>query len=88
MLRLIAGVISAAHDHGRWVGLCGELAGDALAAPLLLGLDLDEFSMSAPSVPVVKERIRSLSAEACRDIARRCLAVGSPEEVREILESV
>jgi phosphoenolpyruvate-protein phosphotransferase len=85
VLRLIAGVISAAHDHGRWVGLCGELAGDALAAPLLLGLDLDEFSMSAPSVPVVKERIRSLSAGDCHDVARRCLAVGSPEEVRDIL---
>jgi phosphoenolpyruvate-protein phosphotransferase len=85
VLRLIAGVISAAHEHGRWVGLCGELAGDALAAPLLLGLGLDEFSMSAPSVPVVKKRIRELSTDSCREIALRCLAVGSPEEVHEIL---
>ena len=85
VLRLIAQVIEAAHAHGKWVGLCGELAGDAIAAPLLLGLELDEFSMSAPSVPVVKKRIRELSTEACRGVAQRCLAVGSPEEVREIL---
>jgi phosphoenolpyruvate-protein phosphotransferase len=88
VLRLIGTVIEAAHAKGRWVGLCGELAGDALAAPLLLGLGLDEFSMSAPSVPVVKKRIRELSTEACREVAARCLAVGSPEAVREILAEV
>ena len=85
VLRLIASVIEAAHAHGKWVGLCGELAGDPIAAPVLLGLGLDEWSMNPPAIPLVKERVRSLSRSDCEPIAARCLKATSPEEVREVL---
>ena len=62
VLRLIAQVIAAAHKQGKWVGLCGELAGEPLAIPILLGLGLDEFSMNAPAVPQAKQIIRSIWA--------------------------
>jgi phosphotransferase system enzyme I (PtsI) len=87
VLRLIDSVIRAGHDAGKWVGMCGELAGDPLAAPVLLGLGLDEWSMNPPAIPLVKEKVRGLSATDCRPIAKRCLAAESAEEVREILGS-
>jgi phosphoenolpyruvate-protein phosphotransferase len=85
VLRLIGSVIEAAHTHGKWVGLCGELAGDPVAAPVLLGLGLDEWSMNPPAIPLVKERVRSLSRGDCKVIAQRCLRATSADEVREIL---
>lgn len=85
VLRLIASVIDAAHANGKWVGLCGELAGDPVAAPVLLGLGLDEWSMNPPAIPLVKERVRTLSADECKALAHRCLAATSPAQVREIL---
>jgi len=88
VLRLIASVIEAAHARGKWVGLCGELAGDPTAAPVLLGLGLDEWSMNPPAVALVKARVRELDAGACGDVAARCLAATSPAGVREILASV
>lgn len=88
VLRLIDMVIRAGHDAGKWVGMCGELAGDPLAAPVLLGLGLDEWSMNPPAIPLVKERIRSLSAEECRPVAQACLQADSPQTVREILATV
>jgi len=88
VLRLIASVIQAGHEAGKWVGMCGELAGDPLAAPVLLGLGLDEWSMNPPAIPLVKERVRSLSAVDCRTVASRCLASESAAAVREILTRV
>ncbi|HEX7099291.1 MAG TPA: phosphoenolpyruvate--protein phosphotransferase [Acidimicrobiia bacterium] len=85
VLRLIRQVVEAAHERGRWVGVCGELAGDTLATPVLVGLSVDELSMSPPSVPLVKNRIRSLSRETCRELARQCLAAEDPAQVRELL---
>lgn len=85
VLRLIRQVVEAAHEKGRWVGVCGELAGDPLATPVLVGLSVDELSMSPPSVPIVKSRIRALSRENCRELARECLAADDPAEVRRIL---
>lgn len=88
VLRLIKQVIDAAHAHGKWVGLCGELAGDPVAAPVLLGMGLDEWSMNPPAIPLVKERVRTLSTEDSRALAARCLQATSPERVREILTEV
>lgn len=88
VLRLMARTIDAAHAHDRWVGLCGELAGDPVAAPLLLGLGLDEWSMSPPAIALVKERVRTLSREDCRVTAATCLQATSPMQVRRILEGV
>lgn len=65
VLSLIDNVIQAAHANNIFVGMCGEMAGEPLAAPLLVAMGLDEFSMSASSIPQVKEVIRSLSREAC-----------------------
>jgi phosphoenolpyruvate-protein kinase (PTS system EI component) len=88
VLRLIHTVIEAAHAQGKWVGLCGELAGDPLVAPVLLGLGLDEFSMTARSVPLVKQALRRCTLEQAREIARHALALGDAGEVRAYLRSV
>src|SRR6266545_2643365 len=63
VLRMIAQTVQAAHTAGIWVGMCGELAGNALATPVLIGMGMDELSMSAPSIPGVKAAIRQLNLE-------------------------
>lgn len=73
ILRLVKNTIDAAHANGKWTGMCGEMAGEALAAPLLLGLGLDEFSMSATSILAQRKRIRSLSYEESKKLAEDCL---------------
>ena len=54
-------VINAAHAQGKWVGMCGEMAGEPLAIPILLGLGLDEFSMNPPAIPIAKQIVRALT---------------------------
>ncbi|NOX61973.1 MAG: phosphoenolpyruvate--protein phosphotransferase [Chloroflexi bacterium] len=88
VLKLIAMTIEAAHKAGIWVGLCGEMAGDPLATPLLLGLGLDEFSMAPASVPRVKHEIRRWSMAQCREIAQKALAMPTTSAVRQFLEYV
>ncbi len=61
ILRLIRGVVEAAHNNNIWVGVCGEMAGEPLFTPLLLGMGIDEFSAAASSLPRVKEIIRRLT---------------------------
>ena len=87
VLRLIRQTIQAGHAAGIWVGLCGELAGDPLAAPILLGLGLDEFSMNPPSVPTVKQVIRKLTRTDAQALAEQALALDSVEEIRELVKS-
>ncbi|HWI60287.1 MAG TPA: phosphoenolpyruvate--protein phosphotransferase [Symbiobacteriaceae bacterium] len=82
VLRLIRQVCQAAHTAGKWCGMCGEMASDPIAAPLLLGLGLDEWSMSAPSIPAVKEAIRAVSAAECATLARELLSLSDPAEIR------
>lgn len=82
VLRLVRDVIAAAHARGRRVGLCGELAGEPLAIPVLLGLGLDELSISPPRVPLAKQVIRALTIAEARDIAAQALALDSPEEIQ------
>lgn len=88
VLRLIDMVIKAAHAKGKWVGLCGELAGDAVAAPVLLGLHLDEFSMNARAIPYVKQKIRQFSMPQAESIAGNVLLMQSTNEVRKYLEEI
>ena len=88
VLRLIRMVVEAAHAHGKWVGLCGELAGDPFATPVLLGLGLDELSMTARSIPMIKQKIRLYSLEDARQIALTALNLPNAAEVRAYLRSV
>ncbi len=85
VLRLIKMVSDAAHEAGIWVGICGELAGDALAAPVLLGLDIDELSMAPNSIPEVKSQIRQWSYEDAKALAEEALNLESAEAVRKLL---
>ncbi|NMC54632.1 MAG: phosphoenolpyruvate--protein phosphotransferase [Chloroflexi bacterium] len=85
VLRLIHQVIQAAHAHGKWVGMCGELAGEPLAAPLLVGMGLDEFSMSAPMIPVIKQILRGLNAAEMKGLVEDALDLDSPEEIQELV---
>ena len=86
VLRLIAETVNAARAHDRWVGVCGAMAGDPLAVPVLIGLGVTELSVAIPSVPTIKERIRSLSLDDCREIAARCLEASDAASARQILE--
>lgn len=81
VIRLIDLTIRAAHAKAKWVGLCGEMAGDPLAAPLLLGLGLDEFSMAPASIPLVKQAIGKLEFQACQEISRQALRLSTAAEV-------
>ena len=81
VLRLIKQTAAAAHAAGIWVGMCGELAGNALAAPLLLGLGLDELSMSAPAIPAVKAALRATTRAAAAALATEVLTLDNHEAV-------
>ncbi len=85
VLRQIARVIECAHEAGIWVGLCGELGGDPDAAPILLGLGLDEFSMASSSIPRTKALIRNWSAAAAHELAAAALNMESGEQVRKFV---
>lgn len=88
ILRLVKMVIDAAHNEGRWVGMCGEMAGDATAIPLLLGLGLDEFSMSATSILPARSQIAKLSKAEMTDLAAAALQKRTAEEVVELVRSI
>ncbi|MDX9865669.1 MAG: phosphoenolpyruvate--protein phosphotransferase [Anaerolineaceae bacterium] len=87
VLRLVRDVVRAAHAYDKWAGMCGELAGEPLAVPLLIGLGLDEFSMSPPMVPLVKQIIRGLDAEDMRGLATEALNLESPEAIKALVKS-
>jgi phosphoenolpyruvate-protein phosphotransferase len=86
VLKLIHMTIEAAHSEGKWVGLCGELAGDVPAVPLLLGMGLDEFSMAPGNVPPVKEAIRKWSLDKARVIASEALKMRHSTDVLAYLK--
>jgi phosphoenolpyruvate-protein phosphotransferase len=85
VLRLVRDVIAAAHAQHKWVGLCGELAGEPLAIPILLGLGLDEFSMNPPAIPLAKQIIRALVLDETREVAQAALELDSPNAVRALV---
>jgi len=84
-LRLIGQSVQAAHKHGRWVGVCGGIAADPQAVPLLLGLGVDELSVSIPAIPSVKAQIRRLSLETCQELAVQALEQESAAAVRALV---
>ena len=86
ILRLVKNVIDAAHKKGKWVGMCGEMAGDEIAIPILIGLGLDEFSMSATSILPARSQILKLNKEELKEAAKQVLAMGTAEEVKTYIE--
>ncbi len=85
VLRQIRDVTLAAHALGKWVGVCGELAGDPSGVPILLGLGLDELSMTPHAIPAAKAQIRRWSAEAAASLAEKALALDSAQAVRQLV---
>lgn len=85
VLRLVQGVIVAAHRQGKPVAMCGELAGDPTAIPLLLGLGVDELSMAPAVIPLAKQVIRALDRSALRSLAQEALALPESDAVRALV---
>lgn len=87
VLQLIRLTVEAAHAHGRWVGVCGELGSDPLAVPVLVGLGVDELSVTARRIPQVKAMIRRLGMPQARELASLALAQPTAAAVRQTLET-
>ncbi|HDI1449186.1 TPA: phosphoenolpyruvate--protein phosphotransferase [Staphylococcus aureus] len=87
ILRLVKQVIEASRKEGKWTGMCGEMAGDETAIPLLLGLGLDEFSMSATSILKARRQINGLSKNEMTELANRAVDCATQEEVIELVNN-
>ncbi|OUM84990.1 phosphoenolpyruvate--protein phosphotransferase, partial [Caldibacillus debilis] len=85
ILRLVKRVIDAAHNEGKWAGMCGEMAGDEKAIPLLVGLGLDEFSMSATSILKARALIKKLSKADMEQLAEKALNAATTDEVLQLV---
>lgn len=88
ILRLVKMAIDGAHSQGKWCGMCGEMAGDPVAAPVLLGLGLDEFSMSSSRILPTRKIITSLNKKEMEDLAAKALKCQRESEVIELVKSV
>jgi phosphocarrier protein FPr len=88
VLQLIDITVRAAHANGKWVGICGELAADPLAVPVLVGLGVDELSVSARSIAEVKACVRELTLTNAQHLAQTALTLGSASEVRALVEAL
>ncbi len=86
ILRLLKMIIDGAHKEGKWVGMCGEMAGDEKAIPLLLGLGLDEFSMSASSILQARSIVREANYEELKELTDKALNCGTTEEVLALFD--
>ncbi len=87
VLRLIAQTIDAAHQHGKRADLCGELGSDPMGIPILVGLGMDELSVTIPAVPTVKAQVRLLNMAELQPLARQALACSTAQEVRALVKS-
>lgn len=85
VLRLIDMTVKAAHRHKKWVGICGGIASDLEAVPILLGLGVDELSVSVPAIPGIKAQIRRLRLSSCQELATRALEQTTAAEVRALV---
>ncbi len=85
ILTLIGNAATALHRHGKWLGICGGVASDPQAVPILVGLGVDELSCSIPAIPSVKAMVRAYSLTACRDLAAKAVTCATPAEVRALV---
>ncbi|WP_017381420.1 phosphoenolpyruvate--protein phosphotransferase [Paenisporosarcina sp. TG-14] len=88
ILRLVKNVIDASHKEGKWTGMCGEMAGDEIAIPILLGLGLDEFSMSASSILKARSQIKKLSKEEMESHTDAILSLSTSDEVESYVRAL
>jgi len=88
VLRLVSAAVQGADKHGKWIGVCGALAGDPLAVPLLVGLGVTELSVDPVSVPGIKARVRKLDYQLCRQRAQDALALESAQAVRALSREI
>lgn len=86
-LRLLRLAVDDAHASRRWIGMCGEMAGDASMAPLLVGLGLDEISLSGPGIPAVKSALSRLDSSSCRSLLNEAASLAGRAEVEDALRS-
>src|SRR5204863_101973 len=84
VLRLIREAAEGACKHGRWIGVCGGLASDSVAAAILIGLGVTELSVAPAAVPAIKAAVRRLHTERCRALAERACTAASAQEVRSL----
>jgi phosphoenolpyruvate-protein kinase (PTS system EI component) len=84
ILRMIDMTVRAAKGSGKWVGVCGGVAGDPLGAAILSGLGVTELSMSLPSIAAVKSSLRKIKLTEAENLARRALACSTAAEVRQL----
>jgi multiphosphoryl transfer protein len=82
VLRMIGLTVEGAKKHGKWVGVCGGIASDVIAIPVLIGLGVKELSVTVPTIPAIKAAVGRLSLAECEDLAREVLTLGTAEEVR------
>lgn len=87
MIQLVQLVAESAHKKNKTVAVCGELAHNTMAVPLLIGLGVDELSMDASHIPSTRKAIRALSYAACRELAKKALTLETPAEIRDLLKS-
>jgi phosphoenolpyruvate-protein phosphotransferase len=85
VLRLIARTVEGAHANGRWVGVCGGIASDPQAVPILVGIGVDELSVSVPAIPAVKAEVRARSLDECKALAQQALAQDTAAGVRALV---
>lgn len=87
ILRLVRQMVKAAHDSGIRVAMCGEMAGDPLYVPVLLGLELDDLSMNVLSIFRVKKILRVYTLRECKELVETCLGLSTPEEIEEVVRA-
>jgi phosphocarrier protein FPr len=87
VLRLVDLTVRGAHATDKWVGVCGELAADPQAVPILVGLGVDELSVNVPAVPIVKAQVRALELSKAQELAAQALQCGTAAEVRGLVAS-
>lgn len=88
VLRLVQRTITSARENGIWAGMCGEMASDPNAAVLLMAMGINELSMSAPSIPRVKEKIRSISSVKAKEILADVMTMEDGDDIRNYLQKI
>ena len=85
VLALIGRAAEAAHKYGKWLGICGGVASDPQAVPILVGLGVDELSCSIPAIPAVKAQVRAWSLDECKALAEKAVACDTAAAVRALV---